>query len=652
MPGTSKARPAYVEDENPATGDGDLETRLSASGANSGAKRSSQSLKQDKLPRSSVPSDSGVSGLSQPSKESGGMDEPVKPSRSSRKGDEAPAKEKRRPTLSGERDRPREGRRETRQRSPEKSSKRRESKIRQPESAKYEPCTDPNCKECPPQAAKGRPRPSALDTNMDINYPPFTNFPPASPGFMQASASAHPGKPIGSRPRGMSAAGRPVSYNGVPTGPFPAGGYGYHPGMPSVYPMPDSTYDHYIPSYASGPLGRPGLPPPATQPLQGSPIRPSPLIRPALSRPTTQEDLDYSARGSMQSIPQVPTYNAYRRKDSRDADDFDVTTRPGNSGRRSSFRNAPGAYPVSDTPESSPERPPMISRSSDRDIMPPPVSFPSRRPSLRHSLTTSEVVPRSYPNSTWPVIHHANQSYDLPSEYYDTDHGGQAVVADSRPRRQSGSRYSEHSYRSGKTYRSDPIRYVQRESLEYPFGPARRMSVQGQSGLSRREADAQANALRYQDDVRGYKEDTLSAEWLRKEKRRSLTAGQTPSHASNSSNRSHKSRNSISSRTSTKGNLLVQYGEHVFDIPADHNLSIVPGTEGGRNILVIEDGRGNEKSYRAERSVRSTGQTSSGARSHRSRTESEASRGRTRSVRPTESRRRSDYTGEGQERPL
>lgn len=407
---------------------------------------------------------------------------------------------------------------------------------------------------------------------------------------------------------------------------------GPYPGMSQAYQGSHQAYDPFVPSYVQTPvMGQHGLPPPfSAQPLPGSPLRPT--TRPGPPH-AMNDGVNYSPRASAhpsQDVP-VPKYKSDPRQDYQDDDDYFITTRPT---RRGSLAQS---FPESDTSESSPERVSEMYRRDerrlDRNMMPPP----SHRPSLRHSATTSDAVPRRSESSR-PVVLRQESAYETPSDHYDTDRSTRAVIAGtSHRRRPSDSRRSDDSY---KTYISDSAAYRRNASdMDYPS--SRRMSL---NSLHRLEQQRVADVEDYQDNTRGFRENPMTAEWLVSQNRKAMASERAPSVISSSSHRSHRSRHSISSRTSAS--VTIEFKGTTVEVPEGHAVSVERSPESGRSRLVIEEGPYREKSYVGGSSTRSSAQVSSGSHSRRSRAESEASRGRKHSVRP-ESRRPSDYVGDG-----
>lgn len=125
---------------------------------------------------------------------------------------------KRRSTLT-ERERPEEGNiREHRYRSPERPTRRTESKVRRPESSQYTgqylPCTDPACNdpECTIASRKHGSRPSpyvyASSPPQYLHPPLFRSHPPVS--YQPFTTSDR--QPIGIQPPEMPTASRPVTF--------------------------------------------------------------------------------------------------------------------------------------------------------------------------------------------------------------------------------------------------------------------------------------------------------------------------------------------------------------------------------------------------------------------------------------------------------
>ena len=637
MPETLPPKPAFVEDEDPVTGEVDPETRKSA---NSGAKRSSQqSLNKEKLGRPSPPSDSGVSGLSH-----GSDSRPsAKTSRAAHKVEGVPPPPpppaKRRGTVNGrdreyerERERERErgsereyrerekdrvrrheSRRDVRHRSPDKHSRDNEARAQQQASAV---CMDPNCWSCPPMRRQPRP---ALDTGMVNNYHPSYYAPqsPASTQFPPSSAVPIPsygGPPDdGSRPRRLSYAGtqsRPVSCHGYSTSAaYQSSAAGLYPGSPSSYPV-SPMYDLYKMATRTG-FG------PA---ISSSPRETS--TRVGVPNAMT-DDLDYSTRVNTQPPPLVPTYNnKSSHRDSRDYDD-NITPRPS---RRDSYKAPPGAYSTSETSESSPERASSRQhRRNDSHTMPPPA-----RPALRHASTTSDAVPMRSTSRRAPVLvqryGQSEYAYESPSDHYDTDRTTKAVISDSSRRRDSLSRHSDTSY---KTFISDPLHYGRNERGPPPGPiPSRRYSVNDR-GMKRQQVQQDA-AISYQDDIRGYSDDRpMTAEWLLEQRRQRLPDPRTPSAISGSSHRSHKSHHSISSRTSANGSgMIVQYGDTTLQLSDGHTVSVERNESSGGSRLIIEDHRERSSTRFDGGSANSSSAARNGEHSRRRRGERETSRGR------------------------
>ncbi|KAL5402846.1 hypothetical protein PMIN04_012925 [Paraphaeosphaeria minitans] len=167
----------------------------------------------------------------------------------------SPAATRRRPTLVEDRRKTMESPRKPLLRNNSTASRQRPASTRRPTLAQAEECRDPNCKTCGPNAPpprRGRRESLALDSGLDVSYPPFdvrsqrsdpapsTYASPPSPTYNRQPAPYRQGsttvQPAQTRPRTSSTARRPISYHGDP-------GQNYFvPGMPAPYPSPPQEY--------------------------------------------------------------------------------------------------------------------------------------------------------------------------------------------------------------------------------------------------------------------------------------------------------------------------------------------------------------------------------------------------------------------------
>ncbi|KAF2272352.1 uncharacterized protein EI97DRAFT_211922 [Westerdykella ornata] len=243
-------------------------------GANVAARRSQPSdLNCDKAPAAEkvtnidLQSDSGYSShtaATMSSADSGpsakSQSPPAAPANAAPLPSDSPAGSKRRPTLSrDERHSSESGVRRPLARSGSVSSRNRPRRERQ--TSESQECEDPNCDRCP-GPRRGRPKPSPLESGLDISYPPFddqrsqrsdpapstTSYAPQSPtytrhpgSYAQGSAIVQPAQT--SRPRRASSAtrGRPVSFAGDPSQLF------WVPGMPVPGQYPPQAHEPHGP---------------------------------------------------------------------------------------------------------------------------------------------------------------------------------------------------------------------------------------------------------------------------------------------------------------------------------------------------------------------------------------------------------------------
>ncbi|KAL1605030.1 hypothetical protein SLS60_004573 [Paraconiothyrium brasiliense] len=173
----------------------------------------------------------------------------------------SPATSRRRPTVVEDRRKPTESPRKPLQRNNSTASKQRPAATRRPtvtqtpDERDDRECRDPNCTTCGPNARpprRGRRESLAVDSGLDLNYPPFdvrsqrsdpapsTYTSPPSPTYNRQPAPYRLGstmvQPAQTRPRVSSTARRPMSYHGDPGSNY------YVPGMPAPYPSPPQDF--------------------------------------------------------------------------------------------------------------------------------------------------------------------------------------------------------------------------------------------------------------------------------------------------------------------------------------------------------------------------------------------------------------------------
>lgn len=619
MAGVINSKAAFVEDVNDATGEVDPKSRKVASGD---VKRPSRSQSAKGKAPSRPASDSGVSGLSHATAASGDPSITMKAVHIPQKAEDVSAKVNKHATVT-DRERPKESsKRATRQPSPEKPSRRRGSKALKPDDRQYQrACSEPNCSECQSQSQRQQPYLSGPGAGFPLSQPLGPGLYYTQPLPYGSHGPAHPHQTgvytshVGSRPPGLSQENRPKTF----TGPLPSR-TSQPPAVEVPYrPLPVMTnpnFDIYGRPYPQNPTGaRTTFVPPLGQPSAGPFVKATPI---PMAR-TASDGLNYSTRATPNAPPPIlanPMDNY--RQNARVDENFEITARPS---RRASFKVPGGFIESDDDSESSQERQKQKPREENRYSMAAPA-----RPFPRHSRTASDAVPRSRRNN--PVLSYPHErQYESEYEYYDTDQSNQAVVARSMHHgRPSEPRRSEKWY--GGTQISDPPGYRGNE-VRPDYSTARRMS------------EKEIQATRYQHNVSGSVEP-MGVDWVHRQRRQSNASahGHTPSAISGSSHRSHRSQRSMGSRQSTLGTVRIDYNGHPIDIPEGFQISV----EGTR--LMIEEGRGKEKSYIPGSSDRSSAQASSAQLPRRSRAESEASRGRKQSARP-HSRLRGEASRDG-----
>lgn len=435
---TNNFKAATVEDYNSDDGEAVADTRQTASKtANFAAKRSSQSSglgksheEKETPPKTAPPDAASDSGYSSHTNATAANADPSHAARTQRGAPSNPTANeaaaspvKRRPTVSRQR-------RESRPRSPARVSARPPSASRRVS----QECNDPNCDQCPPRSSRrresqtraARPAPPPLATPFDYNYPAFPQGQPSpqhyaqpSPGLPQHPAFPQYGQPSTPsagplpqpRPRAESMArARPQSFHAgsMPPMYWMDGQYGagYHGAPPTRMPYEQNPHAFpplYQPLYQSQ-SGYPqmGMPPPNATFAPPSPAQPAPTspLRDVPRLPVTQPATEnYSARRQTVSMygPPIITQDLPRAQGNASA---------APSARRADVYRVPGAFESDGSStssgsesasesESEPEARSRFDRArdrrerEDRKLMPPP----QRRPSLKHSNTTSAVIP-------------------------------------------------------------------------------------------------------------------------------------------------------------------------------------------------------------------------------------------------------------------
>ncbi|KAI9850643.1 MAG: hypothetical protein M1824_003196 [Vezdaea acicularis] len=237
------------------------------------------------------------------------------------------------------------------QRSPQKLS--RSASTRNSRKAHQKACEDPHCPDCRPRAERRASQQSPLDRPMDVNYPPFNNYPlgPPSPNSSRRHMAPQypreaPVAPVPVRPRLIEGSGRPrpTSFHPGSYGEMPAyvgQPYGMEVGPPpsrSAYvnasPFPPPSYPPpgaavYMvpqpqPQYDMAPVLRP-RPQPVhypTEPYGTSPYGPSsygygrPVIEQSIPQPppqTTHPSAASMARRN--STREAPSERYYEPRD-------------------------------------------------------------------------------------------------------------------------------------------------------------------------------------------------------------------------------------------------------------------------------------------------------------------------------------------------
>lgn len=653
----SRPKAAYLEEENPETGEALPDTKQSA---NAAAKRSAEKALRPG-PRDAA-SDSGYSSHTNITGVSGNSGQPVKvapPRPSSPKTKPVPTTVRRSSTTTS---RPRG---ESKASSPEKHDIRPSPQTRQSSSYRY-PCTDPVCNDPSCSRPRGSPEkkpaqlpPRVLDTRYAqyMASQPGAYLPQASP-VLPPTLHYPPGytaPPLlsyatpGPRPRAGS---RPQSYH---AGITPPAYYGYSPA--GAYPPTPISREHYAAyeqSLAQA-YSRPGMLPPNPSYISTSPPKKSSApVRPGIPHAMTTEN--YSPRTMLpaSNAPKVGTYDLPTRSNKLDEENYSTRGLPE---RKSSYRIS-GAY-ESESESDYSDEPPRLAvwyheRERDRIAMPPPnVPTTSLRPPLKQNLTTSDVVPTRSGSRRDRSRSITKYYYDeSPRSRYEEDERA-GYFEDARPshkRTSSVRQPSVETTSSGRTrqtfYSGQPVtRVVERSS-------GRRTEYLGREQRQRRQ---EVDAMAHIDSIRGYRIPEVTAETLRKkENRQSMpvssgsrpilhhsTSGKTPSVVSSSSQRSHRSRHSVNLSThdeekshisrAADGSLRIRMDAHdgtTIEFSGDmdgRTISLKPAEEGGAAELVIGGPRG-EKRYGG--SIRSSTAASGSGRTSRSRAESEASRGR------------------------
>jgi hypothetical protein len=276
-----------------------------------------------------------------------------------------------------------------------------------PSQPQSEDCTNPNCTDCVPNARSSRgrrPQPSALDSALDISYPPFdqrsqrsdpaTSYTsPPSPTYSRQPTPYTQGaaliQPAQTRRRPSSAAPRPMSYcegtsywpAGMPT-PYqnPAQDHGPPPAMSAHFNM---HHPQQMAPYGMGAM-QTNYYSQAQSMAQTSP--PYEQQRPSLSARGSANSNSYQTRRQSGFMPTTLVTQDRNEQPMPSARFHDAPR----SGRQERFPpthsdSESSGYSSSEGEEQHPIR-------NDRALMPPPKIKRSkdkeRRPSLRHANTT------------------------------------------------------------------------------------------------------------------------------------------------------------------------------------------------------------------------------------------------------------------------
>ncbi|KAK4980847.1 hypothetical protein LTR66_010328 [Elasticomyces elasticus] len=521
------------------------------------------------------------------------------------------------------------------QQSPGKGPTRSSSTSRRPVQKEFvDDCTDPRC-DCQRPRKERRPPPVPLDNSIGIDHAPSTQ-PERSPKYRSQPSPQYRQPPYGyssetvptvrlpqPRPRAPSAIrARPQSYHAGATraetywGQIPNTAYAIPPMPVSRGPPPSvSAYSHQ-PNPVQQPYPYLGATPPQASflpsplsPAQTSPTSPFHPSQPSLPR-AAPEAYTISARRPHSIIgPPVISYDSARPRIP-----YAATSHP--SARHPSTRQpVPGSFVDSSSSSSSssdsdcrrsPSPPPY------RVLMPPSRMTPSRRPSLKQSSYSSDVLitrgsrePRdNRPSRETPRSDSEFYRLPLDNDRFDSDR-----TIRIRDRRTSSSRRpsltnTDSSGRTKATSYSNSSGSAKIITIESNGG--RRLSYYGhekRSELERMKREVEA----YQDAVRGDTLPNVMAEDLRRQKRLSISG---PSNISAGSQRSQRSRRSTSSKdegsrlSKTLEGIRIRLdgkdGGTTIEFSGDmdgRTIQVRPQEEGGGAEFVIGGPSGRDKRY-------------------------------------------------------
>ncbi|TKA78754.1 hypothetical protein B0A49_04705 [Cryomyces minteri] len=434
---------------------------------------------------------------------------------------------------------------------------------------------------------------------------PSPGTPQYSPGY---AVSVSTTAPAVARPRTLSAnRARPQSYH---AGVTPSQGYWYptqNPyAMAPAYGPPLS-----MSAYANSPVH------PQTYPCLGATPPNATFFPPNLQGPTSSpiSAYEHSARPPLPR-PQTENYSARSRPVSMYGPPLISQIRPPPQlqpsysssqplARRRSVnppkRQMPGGWSSSSSSSSTGSESGSEEgyRDDDRAMMPPPRTLPARRPSTRHSISSSSRQPASH-SSRDPLRSDTGRETSrldsnrnhLPSDHFDSDRTIRETRRASSSRRPNLANTGTSSDKTKSTSYSNSSGSAR---IQVESRSGRRMSYMGHE--KRLELEAQQRrrkdeAERYQDEVRGVPTPQITAETLRAQAKR----GSAPSDISISA-ASHHSRSSRVSLSSGSKGVGPSKNAEGFTIKLDASAGInleFDGDMDGRTISLRpqQDGSG------------------------------------------------------------
>lgn len=514
-----------------------------------------------------------------------------------------------------------------------------------------EDCTDPTCTKCVPPVRGRRPKPSPLDSGLDISYPPFDQQShrsdpapttssysvPQSPqqpnNYMRGPAVVQPGQTRGRRSSSMA---RPVSFAGdAPQNYWVPGMMGYpsppqdqygpppamsayamhHPqlnayGMAGAYPP---QMQQTSPPYDNMQLQRPGMPTRNSTSNNFNARRPTsqiygpPLLTQeapaAENMPSARYPPNAPASATRNNFPQIRNEPEPETSDSEYSSEEEngralmpppkmmPPPKKPSTQRRPSIVRQPNSYKA-ERPERPERRMSLMSQSVTLD----PPRDRERDPRASRSSTTTRAPSRARP---------ALVQLPKAQSAFETGRSAEVMIENSRSRRRQ-------SYQPDQAFEKQYVRETGRRPKEYHNDGAAVAS----SGHRRRKTDVtfeEPDDLQHvADDVEAYLQRTRGSDiplndHIHRAAKRASRVPSGPSESSHSNDKAtHVSRRTTATSATQSGEIRLRVDASAplsLQFNGDmegRTLRLEPGEDGMADI-VIGNANGTENTYRSER---------------------------------------------------